>query len=225
MAGMDRRWFGLMFVVVACFSVPPGTVTSSTGESTGTGPACQGDVGCACYGNATCNGQLRCVPASQVCVDPMCQPGTVHCGCIAGACMAELICDDDGICRQGSGSESDSESTSGSGITGSGVDTVGTGTAESTDGTTASESATVSADGAPLDCSVCSLASLAIHCPEQAAACQLTCAQFVDCFADGGATCCDQVDEVDRDGLDKLAECAVTKGGCDAACVEQWTCQ
>lgn len=62
------------------------------------GPACiDGAVGCACYGNGSCDPGLQCEAELQRCIPEGCTPGAAACVCAAGECDAPNECKD-GLC-------------------------------------------------------------------------------------------------------------------------------
>ncbi len=65
-----------------------GTTSAETG-----GDECPaGTPGCACYGNATCNANLQCLPDLLLCIPENCATGDLGCPCDAGVCSGELTC-------------------------------------------------------------------------------------------------------------------------------------
>ncbi len=82
-------------LLLGCFAdEPAGTGGSSnTAGTTTTSDACvDGELGCACYGNGTCNDGLECAPGAQVCILEDCDNGTLGCTCADGACLSGLSC-------------------------------------------------------------------------------------------------------------------------------------
>ena len=94
----------LLSVAAGCFS-EGADGSASTGSASGatnptTGDVCaDGELGCACYGNGTCNDGLECAPEALVCILEDCDFGTRGCTCADGACVAGLECIQQ-LCRE-----------------------------------------------------------------------------------------------------------------------------
>jgi hypothetical protein len=56
----------------------------------------EGSMGCACYGNGTCDSPLEC--RDDVCVPDGCDAGALDCVCLDGQCVGGLACVD-GTCQ------------------------------------------------------------------------------------------------------------------------------
>ena len=82
--------------MLGCFADEPagtGGGTSSVTAAATTAEVCvDGELGCACYGNGTCNGGLECAPEAEVCILEDCDDGTLGCTCADGACLTGLAC-------------------------------------------------------------------------------------------------------------------------------------
>ncbi|MBT9558769.1 MAG: hypothetical protein IV100_22245 [Myxococcales bacterium] len=99
------RWTLLLFlaVVVGCAgaedTASPGLNDGSDVSATGDalGGCIDGQVGCACFGNGTCESGLVC--ESSVCVEPVCTKGNVGCPCFGnGTCLDGNVCTE-GLCE------------------------------------------------------------------------------------------------------------------------------
>lgn len=73
---------------------------TSTGGGTTGGGCVQGEPGCDCYPNATCNAPLACEDGK--CVTQGCTKGSFNCGCFEDMCFDPLVCVD-GICKTSGG--------------------------------------------------------------------------------------------------------------------------
>ncbi len=86
----SRSWLALV-VVSGCFS-EAGALDDGGGETTAAQMCDAGGLGCACYGNASCDAGLACVAALDVCVPADCEPGSLQCVCDDDGCGGVLAC-------------------------------------------------------------------------------------------------------------------------------------
>ena len=114
-----RRWCVPLVAAAAlgCAPDPGSSDGGSTGTSSGSGSdsvangdgsgtCAQGNEGCPCYGNSTCNDGLECATTG-VCVSSSCSDGDADCPCYGNAtCNDGLICGNDGRCHPEGGATS-----------------------------------------------------------------------------------------------------------------------
>lgn len=95
----------------ACFTEQPFADTGMIGSSSDGGTDCNaGALGCACYGNDTCDPMLECAAPTGTCVPAGCELGQVHCLCDNDSCDGPLVCVA-GICAAPSDSSDDGSSS------------------------------------------------------------------------------------------------------------------
>ncbi|MBK6919679.1 MAG: hypothetical protein IPH07_19955 [Deltaproteobacteria bacterium] len=97
----------------ACFVEPPDV--TGPGTTTSTQECVAGGVGCACYGNGTCDAGLECAAGPAVCVPAGCEPGQASCTCDHDACLMPLVCIA-GVCATPQGGSSSDGSSGDSGV-------------------------------------------------------------------------------------------------------------
>lgn len=150
----------------ACFEETGGAADGGTDA----GGCAEGDEGCDCYGNGTCNAGLECLDGK--CFEPGCTPGEELCQCNGGLCLGDLECEEN-VCvpPPGDGSGGDGGGDDG----GTGGDDGGTG-----DGGTGGPAPQCPLEGDVDQCNAC----VAEYCCDQFVQCQdeLECSCIMDCL-------------------------------------------
>lgn len=221
----------LVLLVAGCFSEPT-VVDVDDGTSTGSHGGCsEGVLGCACYGNGTCDAGLSCDAGISVCIPTACTPGTRACTCDDGQCDAPLSCEG-GLCRDASHSTVDGSSSDDAGDGSSAGDSTGTSSSGGVDGTEdgtpddsgGSEGPDPGCDAMACDdCFACS-EEPGGGCVEAHAGCADTpgCASAVACLSECGLTgvcfenCCAGLDAAQLVAVDAVMFCR--KDACIGAC-------
>jgi hypothetical protein len=235
-------WVGLL--VGACFSEPG--VETTGAESTG--GCSEGQQGCPCYANGTCDGILACDIDSFLCVPDGCTPGELDCVCVDGSCLSPLVClgsicvqedgSTDGESSAGTGGESVSVSTTTSVDTTAGSESVETGDASSS--VTSETTSVETGDSGGPDCNAAGCGACLECVLQPGGACDAvhdTCSgdQVCDathqCLADcvevgfcNSSSCCEGVSPDVQDKADEVIACQET--ACSVACAGYmfWAC-
>jgi hypothetical protein len=186
-----------LLLVAACFGEGDPVASGTSG-----GGCPDGSVGCACYGNGSCDEGLRCASEVDLCIhdDPGCTPGTLGCSCDGDACNDGSVCIG-GFCGMGGGGSDTGASSVGTtasttastasstmgdpsttGIdTGGDTDVMTSGSVSDSLTTDASASTTAAETGDPFGCYDCVEAQKVGPCAQQWNECSMTdCATMVD---------------------------------------------
>lgn len=184
----------LLFAVGACFVEPPDV--GGPGTTTATQECTAGALGCACYGNATCDAGLECAAGPGLCVPSGCEPGEAACTCDHDSCAPPLVCIEDLCAAPQTGSSGDDSS--------GGASTEGDGTTAGPGGTT--EASTV-ADSSGGDVTDGSSSGDAPTCDDVA------CGECPSCATEPGGICEDEAAACDDiEGCPAAAACLASCG-------------
>lgn len=222
MSSLLRWWTCAALLLAGCFedTYEPPPANATTG-----GSCTEGELGCACFPNATCGEGLSCATSVNTCVPEGCTPGELACSCADdGSCAAPAVCTA-GICRDPD-DPPDTDTTPSDGTTdatsgGPGTTTVdptvtttGSDTSTSTD-TTAGE--TLATDCDQGDCEQClECADVEVTaCATEHATCQTVpgCITVANCLRNCGLTglcfeaCCDGMTQLAIDNAFALTVC------------------
>jgi hypothetical protein len=207
---MGRSWTAIAAGVIAaslgggCFSDP---APSGSGAGTTQGDACPiGSLGCPCIDGDACNDDLTCEASVHVCIDPACTPGTDHCLCADGACLAGLACEA-GVCHPAGGTSATGD--------GGDDDASTAGTA----GRTTGAATTAMGDGGttgPADDSGPSMTTgVDPGCDG------LTCPECTECVSKGRGPCNAEASAcMDDPPCAQLADCIGNCGPADPSCID-----
>lgn len=198
-----RSWLALV-MVSGCFS--EAGALDEGGDTTSSQTCSAGAIGCACYGNSTCDVGLACVAALDVCVPMDCTPGSLQCVCDDGGCEGALVCTD-GVCAQampGTASSDPSGDPSGDPSSSTHVADESTDSGTSSDPTgsdPADSSSSGSAEGSTLD------DTGVVDCGA------LACAECVVCVAGPDAACTEAAVQCGEEvGCEAAAACLASCG-------------
>lgn len=194
MLGFDQRAHWLLGAAFSFALI--GGCFKDTGGAEGSGGCPEGTMGCACYGNGTCDASLECREGA--CVPVGCTAGSEDCVCVDGECLGDLACTD-GVCTPPSGGTGETGDTgtttdeTGTTDTSTTTDATQTGPNDTstTDPTDTMGSSSVSTDTTTMggscdeqgDCLGCIECEAEAECAEQWAACEQAdaCMEYVQC--------------------------------------------
>jgi hypothetical protein len=169
--------------LAACFTEPTGDDDSGAT----TGDMCSmGALGCACYGNQTCDAGLACDSTIARCIPDGCTPGALSCTCDpSGECDAPFSCIE-GICSSAGVPPATGDDTAGDttvGVSSTGDTTTPPVTSSTT---TASDDTTDVDDSGGVDCDVRATCADCIGCadeqPDQCADALTICGEITGCI-------------------------------------------
>jgi hypothetical protein len=215
----------LASTTVGCFAEPPPVLEP---PATTSGGECEGEQGCACYGNGTCDAGLECNPDVQLCIPELCMPGELACVCDDASCDDSLACDS-GLCVTPGGS-SDGDDDPDTGTSPDSGDADSDETSGSTGGhddateseTTPSESSETSPDDSSggdmctdMACAPCVECVDTEACAVEFMGCDAVngCATIVDCMVECGLgidcfdNCCEGISTEQLDAVNALLSC------------------